>query len=428
MKIIIKNIEEYILFLCCLSAEVDVSDLYSFGIYSTDYKRKHLTELTARKIIRKFRYTPTAKQARNKNYNPFGCKSQIRLTKSRGEGAAINISSELLLHYNLVAPEMGRTRAGTSSGGRFSGTASHIERQRRLFKIIQHFHYNGMIVDMLSFELATNIQEDFTASSNIFEGFIKDKTIFDNEGSLLPPEEIISRLGKKDKCFLTIKALSKLNIQTDENGKNIMFRSFGLLIKGNVVYSIYMVGGANETWNANNEELSEMQVRRITGSVLDVNVEGRGAAIFYTPNISVCEDIFIRKNGTKNRIRPELVYSKAYILPINEATPTLEDLLLIDNWETKTIQVLLESNGGSITPEKEYDGLLKGREVYNLLANDIVKMQRARVRAGSRPMILLIQSWQEGLVKEYFGENKNVIIWSYSERELRDLHKMIKKK
>ena len=67
MKIIIKNIEEYILFLCCLSAEVDVSDLYSFGIYSTDYKRKHLTELTARKIIRKFRYTPTAKQARNKN-------------------------------------------------------------------------------------------------------------------------------------------------------------------------------------------------------------------------------------------------------------------------------------------------------------------------------------------------------------------------
>ena len=55
-------------------------------------------------------------------------------------------------------------------------------------------------------------------------------------------------------------------------------------------------------------------------------------------------------------------------------------------------------------------------------------MQRARVRAGSRPMILLIQSWQEGLVKEYFGENKNVVIWSYSERELRDLHKMIKKK
>ena len=106
----------------------------------------------------------------------------------------------------------------------------------------------------------------------------------------------------------------------------------------------------------------------------------------------------------------------------------INNLLLIDNWETKTIQVLLESNGGSITPEKEYDGLLKGREVYNLLANDIVKMQRARVRAGSRPMILLIQSWQEGLVKEYFGENKNVIIWSYSERELRDLHKMIKKK
>lgn len=427
MKIIIKNIEEYILFLCCLSAEVDVSDLYSFGIYGSAYMRKHLTEFAARKIIRKFRYTPTAKQARNKNYNPFRCKSQIRLTKARGEGAVIKISPELLLHYNLVAPEMGRTRAGTSSGGRFSGTASHIERQRRLFKLIQHFHYNGMIVDMLSFELATNIQEDLTSSSNIFGGFIKDKTIFDNEGGLLPPEEIISRLGNKDKCFLTLKALSKLNIQTDENGKNIMFRSFGLLIKGNVVYSIYMVGGANETWNANNEELSEIQVRRITGSVLDVNVEGRGAAIFYTPNISVCEDIFIRKNGTKNRIRPELVYSTAYILPINEATPVLEDLLLIKDWETKTLKVLLENNGGEITSEKEYDGLLKGREVYNLLANDIVKMQRARVRADSRPTILLIQNWQEPVVKEYFGDNKNVVIWSYSQKELRDLHKLIRK-
>lgn len=427
MKIIINNIEEYILFLCCLSAEVDVSALYSFGIYSTEYKRKNLTALTASKIIRKFRYTPTAKQARNKNYNPFGCKAQIRLTKSRGEGAAINISPELLLHYNLIAPEMGRTRAGTSSAGRFSGDASHIERQRRLFKIIQHFHYNGMIVDMLSFELASNMQNGLNASSDIFGGFVKDKTVFQSDGSLLPPEEIISRLGKKDKCFLTLKALSKLNIQTDENGKNIMFRSFGLLIKGDVVYSIYMIGSANETWNANNEELSELQVRRITGSILDVKVEGRGAAIFYTPNISVCEDIFIRKNDTKNRIRPELVYSTAYILPINEATPTLEDLLLINDWETKTLKVLLENNGGSITPEKEYDGLLKGREVYNLLANDIVKMQRARVRAGSRPTILLIQNWQEPLVKEYFGDNKNVVIWSYSQKELKDLHKLIRK-
>lgn len=427
MKIFIRNIEEYVLFLCCLSAEVDINDFYEFGLYSYEYKRRNIPALTSNKIVRKFKYTTTERQSRYKNNNPFGCKSQLRMTKVRGEGAAMKISPELLLHYNLIAPEMGRSKNGTASSGRFSGTVSHIERQRRLSKIIQHFHYNGMLVDMLQLQLESNPLPDQALSSTMFESYIKDKTIFASDGSLLPPEEIISRLGKKDKCFLTLKALSKLNIKTDENGKNILFRMLGLLIKADTLYSIYMIGSANETWKANSEQLSELQVERITGRKGVSGSGGRGAAIFYTPDEQVCYDMLIRKNTKENQVLPEKIYAKAYILPITKATALLEDLLLIENWEEKALKVLLEESGLTMMPKREYDGLLKGREVYNLLANDLVKMQKAKARAEMQPVILLIQSWQEEMVHDYFGENKNVIVWSYHEKEIQELYKQVKK-
>ena len=42
LKIFIRNIEEYVLFLCCLSAEVDINDFYEFGLYSYEYKRRNI--------------------------------------------------------------------------------------------------------------------------------------------------------------------------------------------------------------------------------------------------------------------------------------------------------------------------------------------------------------------------------------------------
>lgn len=427
MKILIRNIEEYVLFLCCLSAEVDIADFYESGPYSYEYKRRNIPVLTANKMVRKFKYKETERQAIYHNTNPFGCISQLRMTKARGEGAAMKVSPELLLHYNLIAPETGRTKNGTATAGRFSGTVSHIERQRRLSKIIQHFHYNGMLVDMLQIELEANLMPDAGPSSAMFDRYIKDKTIFASDGTLLPPEEIVSRLGKKDKCFLTLKALSKLNIKTDKNGKNILFRMLGLLIKADTVYSIYMIGSANETWKANNEQLSELQVQRITGKKGGPGTAGRGAAIFYTPDEQVCYDMLIRTNRKENQVLPEKVYEKAYILPIRKATAFLEDLLLIENWEEKALRVLLEESGLIVTPKREYDGLLKGREVYNLLANDLVKMQKAKARAEVQPVILLIQSWQEDMVHDYFGEKGNVIVWSYHEKEIQELYKQVKK-
>ena len=44
-----------------------------------------------------------------------------------------------------------------------------------------------------------------------------------------------------------------------------------------------------------------------------------------------------------------------------------------------------------------------------------------------QPVILLIQSWQEEMVHDYFGENKNVIVWSYHEKEIQELYKQVKK-
>lgn len=421
MKITINNFTEYILFLCCLCMEIELADFYEYAPYGLQYKEKMLTAVMSDKLIRKFRYDTSAKAQ-----NAFGSKTQLRITKSKGEGAAMNLSTSLLLHYDLLCPQRGRTRSGIVSGGRFSGSATHVERQRRLSRIMQHYHYNGIMVDMISAELfASNKQEDFTAETNMFAGYIKEKTIFANDGSLLPPEDILSRLGREDTCFLTLKALSKMNIQSDSNGKNIMFRTLGLLIKGDIAYSVYLIGSAGEKWNKNNESLSEAQVRRLTAPLMNEVDRGRGAAIFYTPNEKVCADMFIRKGIAKNQVIPEGVYDKAYVIPLKRATPMLEQLLLIKDWKKKVTEILLAGSGKTVE-DKEFDAMVLGREVYTLIGNDLVQIQKARVRAKVQPQVLIMQDWQEDIIRDYYGDLiKDVTIWTYNEKEMSELHRII---
>ena len=82
---------------------------------------------------------------------------------------------------------------------------------------------------------------------------------------------------------------------------------------------------------------------------------------------------------------------------------------------------------GKLTDGEDYDAMLMGREVFNLIGNDLVKIQRAKVRVKRKPQILLLQDWQEEAVRAYYGNlmSEDVAVWVYSEEEMRDVHRML---
>lgn len=423
MEIVITNVKEYLLYLCCLASEVEVSEFYQNATYDLRYAQNQISKLIGEKLIRRFSYS-TSEKARN----AFQSKAQLRLTRAHGDGAAMNFSPVLSMHYDLLCPQQGRTKSGEVAGGRFSGGIAQVERQRRLARLIQHYHYNGIMVDFLKMRKVTPREKEelLLQKPALFAGFQGEKTIFREDGSLLSPEKILMQLEKEEACFLTMKALSRLSSGKNRGKKSNLYRMFGLLIKGETVYAVYMIGGAEEKWSKNSEETCEGQMQRLTSPLRNEPETGRGAAIFYTASEEACRNMLLRKSEKRNQILPEKVYDRAYILPLCRAHPFLEEILLSKDWKKRTTKILLGGDG-KLTDGEDYDAMLMGREVFNLIGNDLVKIQRAKVRVKRKPQILLLQDWQEEAVRAYYGNlmSEDVAVWVYSEEEMRDVHRML---
>ena len=420
MKIQITNIEDYILFLCCLCGELDMNTFSSHANYGTEYLRRSISLMVSNKTIRKFKYSHSAKSP--------GCvffknKSQLRITKPKGEGAVIKLSPELFWHYNLIVPERGRSKTGEKTGGRFTGGAVMAERRRRQSKIIQHLYFHGAEIDYL--ESVTEQAENRPADTTL-ENYVIRKSIFDKDGNLLKPETIFSKIEKDKKYFFTIKALSKYGIKIDARGKNMMFRSFGVLLRNDIACSVYLISGIGETWHQNNEKLSGSRVRELINPLgEDRRERGRGAAILYTPDKQVTEDFFFAKEDKRKKVKPEGVYDTAYILPIEESSAALEDLLLIKDFHKKIIALLLREVNVKIEEDRPYDAIALNQEVYSLFGNDIVKIKKVKEWVGKSSAILLIEEWQEETIRKFFA-NENLTIWVYSKEELREIVEILR--
>ena len=394
MKILLRNATDYILFMLGLCGEVDISLMLDAAPASENHLRKQITSLGHGKIVRRHAYTEDS---------CFGSKRILRLAGAVGDGALSEVSAELLSHFNLIAGKKGQ---------RYKGNKQHRERHRRLCTLCQMFYETGVSVDMLSHEFKYDALPVFSIEESMFSSYTKKKTIFDEEGNLLSPKEILTRAGETDTIFFTNRALSRMNQQKDERGKAIMCRSYGLLMRGPVMYNIYCAGDSGEIWWSSIERQMNMLTEKYKSDIFHVPKGGEGAAIIYTPNEEKAMNVFVPPKLIKNRINPVGVYGEGHILPLNQNHLDIRAMLLRKNWREETGRYLLKEN---YKKGMVYDGTINGYEVYNFLSNDMVHMTQAQQRIKTRPATVLIHDWQEPIAKSFFGSAVQMIKFTAAE-------------
>ena len=203
-----------------------------------------------------------------------------------------------------------------------------------------------------------------------------------------------------------------MNLQKDERGKVMMARSFGILMKGPTMYTVYCCGDYAEIWWEGIERQMLLLTEKYRSEVFGVPRGGEGAAIVYTPDRKVADEMFLPPKLIKNRINPTGVYGQGHVLPLTENHLDIRAMLMRDNWKEESGRFLLKEN---YTPGQLYDGTMNGYEVYNFLTNDMVHMSKCRQRIKTKPSTLLIHEWQEETVRRYFGEDVQLIKFSENE-------------
>ena len=394
MIIKIKECSQYIIFLLTLCGQLPKEDILNSGIFAPDYIRKAFRKMELDHMIRNFKVKLDENEV-----------NVVRLRDSWSMDIVKEISPELAAHYDMLVG---------LPGERFKGNARYRERLYKQGKLIKMIYDSGMMVDFIRHNHTPNFfgkngppEGGRQPKKNMFDVYYKDQTIFDTDGKLLSPVEIISRIDKNEPCFFTNKALFYQDAEWFKNRRQMMSRSYGTYVRGKTFYTVYYFRSARESW-MNDAEYSNMtMIQTLQKRFYPEAREGRGSAILYVPAPSVVMDLYHIPKKAKRKITPNEVYDKANIIPISENHINLRNLLLIENWKEKCKSILLEENASK--EGMDYDGMLDGQEVHILLDNDMCKIRSLSRKLKDRPCILVIHPWQRELIEDQFGKNTEVV-------------------
>ena len=417
MKILLYNVREYIVFLCGMCGELDSKDLSTKLNRSRSYIDNILADMKNDKYIRRFRYKASTHSAClfSSNY------TQIRL-KPSGEDMLDELAPELFWHYNLIVPPTKKDENGELSLGRFSGSDVIVRRRRRQSEIIQHFIFNNIRVDFFEPVLIPSEEAINISSTHRPHRKTDRPNIFTDIGILKVPNAIMNYGRRWTVNYFSIRALGKYNVTLNAEGKSRLLRSFGLLTRNNIFYVVYMVEILDGVWRSKDERATLVQIEKLFDKLPDCPpAKGMGdAAIVYTPNREIAFDFLKRVNDRKRKVRPEEVYKRVCILPINDADESLETLLLIDSFSTRFTEYILEGLDARIENERLHDAIYENQQVFNLIGNDYCKIIEAKKQIGKSAAIIIVEEWQEEAIREFF-DNDNLAVWVYSKEEIEDI-------
>ncbi len=382
MKIRINNFEELIIALICIAGEVDEEYLFQrlpssiLNPYDYTYAKRTLRRMADEKVINKKEYRGSRRK-------------YLRLSKIRGDNAASSLSREMMPHFYLLAGD---------ENNRYKGTGATLLRKKNQSLLTLSHILDGIPVDnlMLDTEKGEGMESEFHDS------------IFTENGKLKDPKEIIERLDPGRIHYLTSNALRGASKASGIFKGNSRYS--GVLVAYPKVYITYFLSYAASTWT-----MAEEQIKLLIGiyaSGIKEGMDSSPAAIMYFPSIEVMSEFLNyheevkRERGHRRQLNPREVYAEAYFLPLSENYSQIREFLLMDRGEEKLNKVALEN---AYTPGKEYDGMVSGCKIYNLLLMDFCKISRIKDRVRAEDSIIVIHRWAEKMMREYFGEKTRII-------------------
>ena len=403
MKIKVANFEEFLLSLLAICGEVDEKYLVGrmkcnnsvLKNYSYDYLKHSIGDMEKRKLINK------------KSYSGLDSKRKyIRLSKIKGYDAVSNMSDEFMPHFALMAGD---------ENNRYKGSVARLRRKRdTMFLTLMHL-LDGYMVDYLSLDFTPD--EEGPVIDSVFR-----KSVFDINGELRKPEDVIALIERGEKAYITSNALKDIHNQAASIFKG-RSQYTGLIIALPLSYICYFIPYPNYAWSKKIEDafklLMTIKLKKSYG-------EGRAkppAAIFYLPDVE-CYHKFINlpakakpEKGRSRRLNPADIFDAGYLLPISGTNyREIREILLMEHGEEMLSKVVL---GDNYISNQEYDGMLQGCKIYNLLLCDFAKMQKIKKSVREEDSIVIIHKWQEEALREYLGEDTRII--TVNEEEFFDL-------
>lgn len=399
MKIKVSKLEEVILSLIAICGEIDEKyflsrlDCSVTIDYSADYAKHTILDMDSKKLINR------------KSYSRLGSKRKyLRLSSIKGYDAVSKISDELMPHFALMAGD---------ENNRYKGSVVRLRRKRdTMFLALMHL-LDGYMVDYLSLDFIP--QE----GSVIKSGF--RKSVFDINGELRKPEDVLSVIERGERAYLTSGALKGIGNRAASIFKG-RSQFTGLILALPFSFICYYIPYPEYTWNSLEEQFKLV----VTSLIKKQFGEGRAkppAAIFYLPDVE-CYHKFINlpakaksEKGRSRRLNPADIFDAGYLLPISGTNyREIREILLMEHGEEMLSKVVL---GDNYISNQEYDGMLQGCKIYNLLLCDFAKMQKIKKLVREEDSIVIIHKWQEEALKDYFGEDTRII--TVNEEEFFDL-------
>lgn len=388
MKIKVSNFEEVLLSLLAICGEVDEKYLLSrlddssLKGYSVDYAKHSILDMDAKHLVNRKTYTGLDSK-----------KKYIRLSRIKGYDAVDKISDELMPHFSLMAGD---------ENNRYKGNAVRLRRKRdTMFLALMHL-LDGYMVDCMSLDFTPRVYPEFTPMFR--------KSVFDENGLLLKPENVIAKTEKRDRAYITSGALKDIGNKASSIFKG-RSQYTGLILALPLSFICYYIPYPEYTWNSLEEQFKLL----VTTYIRKEFGEGMKppAAIFYLPDVE-CYHKFINataksksEKGRSRRLNPADIFDSGYLLPIGGTNyRDIREILLMERGQGMLSQVVL---GDNYIDNPDYDGIFQGCKVYNLLLCDFVKMQKIKNSVREEASIVIIHKWQEEALREYFGDDAELI-------------------
>ena len=377
----VENAKEYVIAMIGMTGEIKAKGIGRRLPYGERYARIAVQELRSESKIRKYRYEDA---------------SYFRLCDPAGTEALIKISPELYRHFGLLAGE---------EGNRYKGTQDFRRNRRKTYEIAEACFNEGIGIDF------------FTIGSY-------DAPLSHKSGAERSLAENLSLIAPCEEIFLTNRTLKEMDSRMAAHPKNHMYRTTGLLIGSDNVYSTYYLLKAGERWWKDVElQYADAIKRLITGTISIYKNDPalyRNSAIIYLKDTELLYE-YIKLTRKENRINPSLIYNFTYHIPMDQDPGCMTKILLTETWKEKTNSLLIENRKGEIGDGE--DG--RGRPVYNFLGLNLRRMKAEREKVKAHNGIVIVSAYAVGLARELFGSNVNLRI--VEEEMLRELMKDVRK-
>jgi len=329
--------------------------------FSNEYVSRELKSMTERKLIHTYRSADGIKV--------------YRLSDPAGYIEIGKLSPSLLKHTEMVVGENGR---------RYPGNSNIRAKKVRDAAVVAMMADIGMPVDGINLQTGSIINECTSLNG------------------------VISKMEPEGTFYLSGSLLRKSE-DGDYHTRRELTTSAGILVSPGGIYQTYAPISEQVRFKPVIDTDITMQIRRLCEEwhVRQEDGDQRMRAILYPHRTKIA--VKLQESQKKQSfLNPTSTYKMCYVVPKDQNALDVTKMLTFEDWFSKIFSIIREGMG--IKVHDYYDGITRdGKPIYNLLCNNIGKIEELRYQIENKKAVFLVHDWQKDVIEEAYNTKLDAI-------------------